>query len=151
MPTDWRAVLAGAGAALAYLALLALAPGFDAVRLAGVPLVLATGLVAGAAAGLAADRGPGPGAWHGLLAGSLGGAAFAVTLVYVFSANEPYGVFHGLNYVVATSAADFPVVATHGRAVVAGIAGTGWTLIAALGIYAGHAAPRREGGSLIEE
>jgi hypothetical protein len=151
MALDWRAVSAGTAAAFAYLAVLALLPGLERVRLTGVPLVLATGLVAGAAAGLVADDGPLAGAWNGLLAGSLGGAAFAVTLVTVFSINEPYGVFHGLNYVVALSAGDVPVVAKHGRAVVAGIAGSGWALIALLGVYAGHAAPRRDGSALIEE
>jgi len=151
MALDPRAVVAGTAAALAYLAVLALLPGLERVRLAGVPLVLGTGLVAGAAAGLVADDGPVAGAWHGLLAGSLGGAAFAVALVTVFSLNEPYGVFHGLNYVVALSAGAVPVVATHGRAVVAGLAGGGWALIALLGVYAGHAAPRRNDGALIEE
>lgn len=151
MPLDPRAVVAGTAAALAYLAVLALLPGLERVRLAGVPLVLATGLVAGAASGLVADDGPVAGAWHGLFAGSLSGAAFAVVLVTVFSSNEPYGVFHGLNYVVALSAGEFPAVVTHGRAVVAGVAGGGWGLIALLGVYAGHAAPRRNGGSLIEE
>lgn len=151
MPLDWRAVAAGTTAALAYLAVLALLPGLEHVRLAGVPLVLATGLVAGAAAGLVADDGPVAGAWHGLLAGSLGGAAFAVALVTVFSINEPYGVFHGLNYVVALSAGDFPVVATHGSTVVAALAGVGWAGIALLGVYAGHVAPRRDGRTLIEE
>lgn len=151
MALDWRAVSAGTAAALAYLAVLALLPGLERVRLAGVPLVLATGLVAGTASGLVADDGPLAGAWHGLLAGSLGGAAFAVVLIAVFSANEPYGVFYGLNYVLALSAGDFPVVATHGRAVVAGLAGAGWALIALLGVYAGHAAPRRDAPSLIEE
>ncbi|MFB6117901.1 hypothetical protein [Halosegnis sp.] len=151
MPTDWRAVVSGAGAAVVYLAVLALFPGLEGVRVAGVPLVLGTGLVAGAAAGMAADDGPAAGAWHGLLSGSLGGAIFAVTLVYVFAANEPYGVFHGLNHVLALSAADFTVVATHGRAVVAGVAGLGWVLIAVLGVYAGYVAPQRQGGALVEE
>jgi hypothetical protein len=151
MQTDWRAVTGGVAAAVAYLGLLALLPGLEGVRLAGVPLVLATGLVAGAAAGVAADSGPTAGGWHGLLAGSVAGGAFAATLVYVFFVNEPYGVFHGLNYVVARYAAYFPVVATYPDTVVAGLAGTGWALIAGLGGYAGHAAPRREGGSLIEE
>jgi hypothetical protein len=151
MPLDWRAISAGVAASLAYLAALALLPGLERVRLAGVPLVLATGLVAGAAAALVADDGPLAGAWHGLLAGSLGGAAFAVVLVAVFSANEPYGVFYGLNYVLALSAGDVPVVATHGDAVVAALAGVGWALITLLGVYAGHAAPRRDGSGLIEE
>ncbi|PSP57201.1 hypothetical protein BRC72_09175 [Halobacteriales archaeon QH_7_66_36] len=151
MLTDWRAVASGLGAALLYLAVLALFPGFEGVRFAGVPLVLGTGLVAGAAAGIAADDGPTTGAWHGLLSGSLGGAAFAVTLVYVFAANEPYGVFYGLNYVLALSAGDISVIATHGRTVVAGLAGTGWVLITVLGIYAGYTAPQREGRTLIEE
>lgn len=151
MPTDWGAVVSGVCAAVVYIGILALFPGLEGVRFAGVPLVLATGLVAGAAAGVAADAGPRGGAWHGLLAGSLGGAVFAVTLVYVFAANEPYGVFHGLNYVLALSAGDFRVIATHGRLVVAGLAGVGWTVIALLGVYAGYAAPQREGGALIEE
>lgn len=151
MHTDWRAVGGGVAVAVAYLTLLALLPGLEGVRLGGIPLVLATGLVAGAAAGVFADRGPTAGSWHGLLAGSASGAAFAAVLVYVFVVNEPYGVFHGLNYVVARSAVHFPIVATAPDAVVAGLAGAGWALIAGLGSYAGHAAPRREGDSLIEE
>lgn len=151
MALNWRAVSAGTAAALAYLAVLALLPGLERVRLAGVPLVLATGLVAGAASGLVADDGPLAGAWHGLLAGSLGGGAFAVVLVAVFAANEPYGVFHGLNYVVALSAGDFPVIATNGELVVAGIAGGGWAAIAALGLVAGRRAPLRETYGVIEE
>ncbi|WP_255195527.1 hypothetical protein [Halorarius litoreus] len=149
--TDWRAVVTGTGAATAYLAFLAFFPGLTGVRLEGVPLVLGTGLVAGAAAGIRADRGPQVGAWHGLLAGSLAGALFAVTLVSVFWSNLPFGVFHGLNYVLAVSAGRFPVVATHGPAVVAGIAGGGWAAIAALGLLAGRQAPLRETYGVIEE
>ncbi|WP_255149145.1 hypothetical protein [Halorarius halobius] len=149
--TDWRAVAVGAVAAAAYLGTLAFLPGLDRLRLTGVPLLLGTGLVAGAAAGLAADRGPETGAWHGLLAGSLAGALFAATLVYVFAANVPFGVFHGLNYVLAASAGQFPVVATHGRLVVAGLAGAGWAGIAALGLVAGRLAPLRETYHVIEE
>jgi hypothetical protein len=149
--TDWRAVATGAGAAAVYLAFLAFFPGLDGVRIEGVPLVLGTGLVAGAAAGLRADQGPGAGAWHGLLSGCVAGALFAVTLVVVFAENLPFGVFHGLNYVVALSAGQFPVVATNGQLVVAGIAGAGWAAIAALGLVAGRQAPLRESYGVIEE
>jgi hypothetical protein len=149
--TDWRAVTVGAGAAAVYLAFLTFFPGFEGVRIEAVPLVLGTGLVAGAAAGLRADRGPTAGAWHGLLSGCLAGALFAVTLVVVFTENLPFGVFHGLNYVVATSAGQFTVVATHGPMVVAGIAGAGWGAIAALGLVAGRQAPLRETYGVVEE
>lgn len=149
--TDWRAVTTGAGAAAVYLAVLAFFPGLDGVRAEGIPMLLGTGLVAGSAAGLRADRSPQVGAWHGLLSGCLAGALFAVTLVVVFSQNLPFGVFHGLNYVVALSARQFPVVATNGELVVAGIAGSGWAAIAALGLVAGRQAPLRETYGVIEE
>lgn len=149
--TDWRAVATGAVAAATYLAALAFVPGFEAVRLEGIPLVLGTGLVAGAAAGLGADRGSHAGAWHGLLAGSVAGGGFAVALVYVFWTNQPYGVFHGLNHLVATAAGEFPVIATHGQLVIAGLAGGGWAVIAALGLFGGRQAPKRETYRVVEE
>lgn len=149
--TDWRAVAVGAAAAAAYLAVLGFLPGLHAARLEAVPLVLGTGFVAGAAAGLRADRGPAAGAWHGLLAGCVAGGLFALATVYVFSVNEPYGVFHALNYLVATAAGTFPVVATHGRIVVGAVAGTGWAAIAALGLLAGRRAPMRETRAVVEE
>lgn len=148
--TDWRAVGLGVAAATVYLGVLAFTPGLDDVRLMGVPLVLATGLVAGAAAAIGTGQEPARGAWHGLLAGSVSGALFAVTLVVVFSENLPFGVFHGLNYVLAVSAGRFPVVATHGSLVVAAIAGIGWAGIAGLGLYAGRAAPKRETNAVVE-
>lgn len=149
--TDWRAVGVGAGAAAAYLAVLALVPGLEHVRLEAVPLVLGTGLVAGAAAGLHAGGGPEAGAWHGLLAGSFAGGTFAVALVVAFTENLPLGAFRGLNYVVAHAAGEFPVVATRGTLVVAAIAGGGWAAIAALGLLAGRRAPLRETHRVVEE
>lgn len=148
--TDWRAVAAGGAVAGGYLLLLATVPGLESARLAGVPLVLGAGLLAGATAGLAVDDGPRVGAWHGLLAGSLAGGLFAVAFVAVLSGNVAGGVFHGLNYVLATSAGEFPVVATHGTLVVGVLAGTGWAVIAALGLFAGSRAPQRESYRVIE-
>ena len=149
--TDWRAVGTGVGATALYLAFLAFFPGLRAVRFEGIPLVLGTGLVAGSAAGLRANRGPTVGAWHGLLSGCVAGAMFAVTLVVVFAENLPFGVFHGLNYVLAVSAGRFPVVATNGELVVALVAGVGWAVIATLGLVAGRQAPLRETYGVIEE
>jgi hypothetical protein len=148
--TDWRAVGAGCVLAGGYLLLLAILPWVSSVRLAGVPLVLGAGLLAGATAGLAADEGPHAGAWHGLLAGAVSGGVFAAVFVYVFAENVDGGVFHGLNDVVARSAADFPVVATHGSLVVGVLAGVGWASIAALGLFAGGRAPRRDSYRVIE-
>lgn len=126
-------------------------PGLESVRVAGVFLVLASGLVAGASASLAADQGPEAGAWHGLLAGSVAGGLAAGLVAYTFSTpGAARGVFYGLNYLVATSAGTFPVVASHGVLVVAVGAGIGWGLIAALGLYAGHRAPLRDSYSVIE-
>lgn len=149
--TEPRAVVHGGAAGSVYLLVLLLVPGLERVRIAGVLLVLASGLVAGATAGLAADDGPRPGAWHGLLAGSLAGGATAGLVAYTFTTpGAARGVFYGLNYLVATSAGTFPVIARHGVLVVAGGAGIGWGVIAALGLYAGHRAPLRDSHSVIE-
>lgn len=149
--TDWRAVGVGAGAAAVYLAVLAAVPGLTSVRIEAIPLLLGTGLVAGSAAGLRADAGPDVGAWHGLVAGSVAGAGYATVLVVAFAENLPLGVFHGLNHVVATEAGKFPVIATRGPLVVAGIAGVGWAVIAALGLVAGRQAPLRETRGVLVE
>lgn len=149
--TDPRAVAHGGAAGYVYLLVLVFVPGLERVRFAGVLLVLASGLVSGAVAGIAADDGPRAGAWHGLLAGSLAGAAAAALVAYTFTTpGAARGVFYGLNYLVATSAATFPVVASHGVLVVAVGTGLGWGLIAALGLYAGHRAPQRDSYTIIE-
>lgn len=148
--TDWRAVFAGAGVGGGYLLALAVVPGLAAARLAGVPLVLGAGLLAGSAAALAADVDPHGGAWHGPLAGGIAGGVFAVCFVAVLFANVDGGVYHGFNYVLATSAGEFPVVRTHGLLVVGGLAGVGWALIAALGLWAGRRALLRDSHRLIE-
>lgn len=158
--TEWRAVGVGFAAGTAYLAVLAFLPGLRALRWSAVALVLGTGLVAGAAAGLAAGGGPDApstpaavreGGWHGLLAGSLSGGLFAAAFVGALRMNTHLGVFFGLNYLLATSAGRFPVVATHGELVVAALAGLGWSVIAALGLYAGLRAPERETNAVVEE
>jgi hypothetical protein len=149
--TDVRAVVHGGAFGGVYLLVLLLLPGLERIRVAGVFLVLASGLVAGATAGLAVDDGPQAGAWHGLLAGSLAGAIAAVTVAYTFTTpGAARGVFYGLNSLVATSAATFPVVASHGVLVVAVGTGIGWGVIAALGLYAGHRAPLRDSYRIIE-
>lgn len=158
--TEWRAVAVGGGAGIAYLGFLAVLPGLRGLRWSAVPLVLATGLVAGVAAGLVAGGGPTveadaeavrDGAWHGLLAGSLAGAVFAVAFVGALRTNTHVGVLYPLNYLFATSAGRFPVVAERGELVVATLAGLGWTVMAALGLYGGRAAPQRETSRLLEE
>lgn len=158
--TEWRAVATGAAAGTAYLGLLAVLPGLRGLRWTAVPLVLATGLVAGVAAGLVAGGGPTAeadarairdGAWHGLLAGSLAGAVFAVAFVGALRTDTHAGVFYPLNYLLATSAGRFPVVAERGGLVVAALAGLGWAGMAALGLYGGRAAPQRETSRLLEE
>lgn len=149
--TDPRAVVHGAVAGGVYLLVLLVVPGLERVRVAGVLLVLASGLVAGASAGIAADDGPWVGAWHGLLAGSLAGAITAGLVTYTFTTpGAARGVFYGLNYLVATAAGTFPAIASHGVLVVAVGTGVGWALIAALGLYAGHRAPLRDSYSIIE-
>ncbi|WP_435193820.1 hypothetical protein [Natronomonas sp. EA1] len=143
---DWRAVLAGVGASVAYLLLLAGFPGTETVRLGGVPLVLATGLIAGATAGRLAPSAR-VGGWHGLCSGSLAGGLFAGSFWYLLALPaRPPGVYYGLNYLLAVSAGQFPVVATHGPLVVALLAGVGWAGIAVCGLYAGTRAPQRHGG-----
>lgn len=147
--TDWRAVGTGGLAGAAYLTGLAILPWLVRLRVTTVPLLLGTGLVAGAAAGLA-DGSPTTGAWHGLLAGSVVGGLFAVTMAYAFATDAPLGAFHALNHVVATAAGEFPVIATHGPAVVGSLAGLGWGAIAGLGALGGRLAPMREGYAVVE-
>lgn len=150
--TDARAVAAGVGLGALYVAALLWFPGLERARVAAVPLTLATGLVAGASAGLLADDGPRAGGWHGLLAGSAAGGLVAATTVYTFTVpGAASGAFYAMNYLLATSAGTFPVVAARGPLVLAVLAGLGWAGIAALGLYAGRRAPLREGGSLIVE
>lgn len=151
---NWRAVAGGVTSALVYLGVLAL-PVFEGMRWTGVPLVLATGLVAGAAAGLIADGGPRAGGRHGLLSGAGAGGCFAGAFWLAFDPTipppgRPPGVFYGLNYLLATNAGRFPAVAAHGPLVVAGLALAGGAGIALLGLYAGRKAPQREGRGLIE-
>lgn len=156
---DWRAVVAGTAAGTAYLGFLASVPGLEELRWSAVALVLATGLVAGAVAGLLAGAAPAvdadagdvrDGALHGLLAGSLSGAVVAVAFVLSLRTNTHLGVFYGLNYLLATSASDFPIVRSRGDLVIAVLAGLGWSVIALLGLYAGREAPKRETHAILE-
>lgn len=151
METDWRAVGVGVAWGLGYLAVLSV-PVFSNLRWLAVPLVLATGLLAGAAAGGLAGRGVHEGGRHGLISGGLTGAGFAVALWVTFSTpGATSGVFWSLEYLLATSAGRFPVVATHGRLVVGALAVLGGLAIALLGEYAGRRAPAREGGLLSDD
>lgn len=147
-----RAVAAGVALGGLYVAILLWLPGMERARLAAIPLVLATGLVAGAGAGIAADAGPRSGGWHGLAAGTLVGAGVAATILYTFSIpGAASGAFYAANYLLATSAGEFSVVAQHGPLVLAVLAGIIWGGIAALGLYAGRQAPLREEGGIIVE
>lgn len=135
-----------------YLCVLALPP-FRGVRWIGVPVVLATGLVAGVAAGLLSVNHPDPGYRCGLVSGSVVGAGFAgsfwVALNPTIPPSPPPGVFYDLNYLLATNARYIPI-ARHDRLVVAVLACAGGVIIALLGAYAGRAAPRRTGTRLLE-
>jgi hypothetical protein len=53
------------------------------------------------------------------------------------------GVFHGFNYLLATSAGRVGVIATHGPLVVSALAVLGGATVAGLGYLAGREAPRR--------
>lgn len=149
---DMRAVATGVILGGVYVATLLWLPGMERARLAAVPLLLATGLVAGAGAGLAADNGPRTGGWHGLAAGTLVGAGVAATILYTFIVpGAASGAFYAANYLLATSAGQFSVVAQHGSLVVAVLAGLVWGCVAALGLYAGRQAPLREDVGVIAE
>lgn len=149
---DARAVATGVALGGLYIATLLWLPGMEQARLAAVPLMVATGLVAGSGAGLAADAGPRSGGWHGLAAGSLVGAGVAATLFYTFTVpGAASGAFYAANYLLATFAGQFPVIAQHGPVVLAVLAGLVWAGIAALGLYAGRQAPLRETSGVIVE
>lgn len=140
--------------ALVYLGVLAL-PLFGGMRWTGVPLVLATGLVAGVAAGLVANEGPRTGGRHGLLAGVGAGILYAGAFWLALDpasppGGAPPGIFYGLNYLLATNAGRFHQIARHGRIVVTGLALVGGLVIALLGLYAGRKAPKRKGRGLFE-
>lgn len=151
MGTDWRAVGVGTLWGIGHLAVLTVPP-FERLGWSAVPLVLATGLLAGAATGRIVDHVEGGGR-HGLLSGGVTGACFAVAFwVALSSPGIDAGVFYALNYLLATSAGQFPVVATHGEYVVGALAVLGGLGIALLAEYAGRRAPERgEQFLLVEE
>jgi hypothetical protein len=146
-----RAVAVGVGWGLAYLVVLAV-PLFAAVRWMAVPLVLATGLIAGAAAGRSVGGDPTRAGWYGFTAAGLVGLAFAWGFYLMLAAvRSPPGIFYSLNYLLATSAGRFPVIAAHGELVVACVSVTGGGLIALIGLFAGQRAPGRSDGFLLVE
>jgi hypothetical protein len=151
MATDWRAVGVGTLWGLAHLGVLSVPP-FERLGWASVPLVLATGLLAGAATGRVVNHVEGGGR-HGLLSGGLVGACFAVAFwVTISTPGLESGVFHALSYLLATNAQYAPVIATHGEWVVGALAVCGGFGITLLGEYAGRRAPQRgEEFLLVEE
>lgn len=150
MGTNWRAVGVGVVWGLGYLLVLT-TPVFTRVRWFAVPLVLGAGLLAGATAGRLAERGVHEGGRHGFVAGSVTGVCFAVGFWLALSTpGLSGGIFWSLNYLLATNAGRFPLVATHGTLVVEALAVLGGFAIALLGEYAGRRAPTRTAGVLIE-
>ena len=144
MDLDWPAVAAGVAWGVGYLALLSV-PVFSGLRWTAVPLVLASGLLAGAAAGRLARRGDDAAGRHGLAAGLFTGICFAVGFQVALSTpGLSVGVFYGLNYLLATSAGRVRVVATHGPLVVSSLAVLGGATVGLLGYVAGREAPKRD-------
>jgi len=143
MDIDWPAVGAGVSWGVGHLAVLSI-PVFSGLRWTAVPLVLASGLLAGAAAGRLARREDEAGGRHGLAAGLLTGSCFAAGFwLALGTPGWSVGVFYGLNYLLATSAGRVRVIATHGPLVVGAIALLGGATIGLLGFLAGREAPRR--------
>lgn len=143
MGLDWPAVGAGVAWGVGYLSLLSV-PVFSGLRWVAVPLVLASGLLAGAAAGRLARRDDEAGGRHGLAAGLLTGGCFATGFwVALSTPGLSVGVFYGFNYLLATSAGRVGMIATHGPLVVSTLAVLGGAAVAALGYVAGREAPRR--------
>ncbi|MDZ7746340.1 MAG: hypothetical protein U5K28_07440 [Halobacteriales archaeon] len=145
--TNRGAVLVGAGAGVVYLAVLAFTPRLHELPAVSLPLLFGTGVVTGVVAGTLADDRTG---YHGLLASSLAGGVAGVAIVLVFFANEPYGVFNGLNRLAATKLAPIDFFFRYPDATTGLIAGGCWTGIAAIGGYAGVIAPRLR-GELVRE
>lgn len=139
---DWPAVAAGVAWGVGYLALLSI-PVFSGLRWIAVPLALASGLLAGAAAGRLA-RSDGAEARHGLAAGLLTGGCFATGFwVALSTPGLSVGVFYEFNYLLATNAGRMGVIATHGPLVVSLLAVLGGAAVALLGYLAGREAPKR--------
>jgi hypothetical protein len=143
MDLDWPAVAVGFAWGTGYLAVLSI-PIFSGLRWVAVPLVLASGLLAGAAAGGLARREDEAGGRHGLAAGLLTGGCFAAGfLVALSTPGLSVGVFYGFNYLLATGAGRVRLIATHGPLVVTTLAVLGGGTVAALGYVAGREAPKR--------
>jgi hypothetical protein len=143
MDLDWPAVAVGFAWGVGYLAVLAV-PVFSGLRWTAVPLVLASGLLAGAAAGRLARREDEAGGRHGFAAGLLTGTCFALGFwVSLSTPGLSVGVFHGFNYLLATNAGRVRLIATHGPLIVSTLAVLGGAAVAALGYVAGREAPKR--------
>jgi hypothetical protein len=126
-------------------------PPFAQLGWSAVPLVLATGLLAGAAAGRIVDHVEGGGR-HGLLSGGVTGACFAVVFWVVLSTpSVDGGVFYALESLLTASAAWFPFINIYPEYVVAGLAVIGGFTITVLGEYAGRRAPERDAGFVLIE
>lgn len=143
MDLDWPAIAVGFAWGAGYLALLSV-PIFSGLRWAAVPLVLASGLLAGAAAGRLARREDEAAARHGLAAGLLTGGCFAVGFWTALSTpGLSVGVFYGFNHLLATSASRVRIITTHGPLVVSTLGVLGGVVVTALGYVAGREAPKR--------
>ena len=150
MGLDWPAVGAGVSWGVGHLALLSV-PLFSGLRWSAVPLVLASGLLAGAAAGRLARRDPATGGSHGLAAGLITGGCFAAGFwLALDTPGWSVGVFYGFNYLLATGAGRLRVIATHGPVVVSGLAVLGGATMGLLGYLAGREAPQRSDPRFLE-
>ncbi|NEU58884.1 hypothetical protein FXF75_19735 [Halorussus sp. MSC15.2] len=142
------AVLVGAGvdAAIAVVAATLALP--ERVRWPAFAGVLAGGLLGGYLAGRLAA-----GSWrrrprHGLLAGVVGGAAFALAVRWSFEPGTPPGALRPANYLLATAAGWFPSGFTARYDALIGVAAAlaFGVLYAVEGALAAGAAPGDESG-----
>jgi hypothetical protein len=140
--TDWNAVLVGtvyeiaAIGASSTITLLA-----DRAYL-GAVVLLSLGLFGGVTAGGLIDGSWWSGAYHGAIAGGIGGVAFALLLWYAMVTPNALGAFYGLTYVIATIGIPPDFAARYNAVLPPAFGILGIILFAIEGAVAGAAVPR---------
>jgi hypothetical protein len=143
--------VAGVAWGVGYLGLCYLFTPLAGAGLAAVVLLLGAGPLAGAAAGWLSGAGAARSSRHGLAAGVPVGLAFAA--LFWYSMTTPFGAggaFYAAKYTLATSAADFPIIARRTTLVVVTLTVGGAVGLAGLATYAGRVAEHREEVRFIE-
>ena len=144
---DWRAVAAGTGVDVTAAMLAATLPLPEYARWPVFAVVSCAGLLGGHVAGRLAD-----GPWrrrvgHGLLAGAIGGVAFAVAVWWSLQPDAPSGALWPVNYAVATVGLPTDLAARFDAAIGVVVASLGFALFVAEGALAAGATAGASSGT----